>query len=516
MNQFTTRHRDKIIGVLEGFDRVVFRGNLPSISYGDGLARFLSHKGIRLKDFVSFAPKVSRRISQHAEQLAKRRNRPYRYLASPKIDKEPIARQIAREDRIEQGLICVLACVEPCRTFSSRWSAARGDIVMRPETRQCKFLYFYFMDPDFGLMHVRLESWFPFNIQVCINGRSYLQRQLDRKDIAYVKRGNAFLRVDDLPRAQAMLNRLHRRQWGPTLNRLVRGLNPLLGKNRLLGTRRRYYWTIRQSEVATDVLFRDEEALADLYPALCHHVMQHCAGEDVLRFFGKRTTLQFNDEVITEKEALAEGVRIRHRLQNNSIKMYDKHGCVLRIETTINNPKPFRVWRRAQGNPSSAPAWRVMRKGVADTTRRVQLSLAANRRYLEALALVDDPALSCRILDPITRPVRKHGRQTRGLRPTTPQDAALFQAVLRGEHLIHGFANGDVQSALFRTPAKTRAERCRRSNAVGRRLRLLRRHGLIRKVGNRRLYRITQKGHRVMTLALAIRNTNANNLTNVA
>ena len=508
MNQFITRHRDKIIGVLEGFDRVLFRGNLRSISYGDGLARFLSYKGVRLMDFKTFAPQMSRGISKHAEQLAKRNGRPYRYLTSPKTDKEPIAREIAQRDGIEQGLLCVLACVEPCRTFSPRWSDARGDIVMVPETRQCKFLYFYFMDRDFGLMHVRLQSWFPFDIQVCINGRSYLQRQLDRKGIGYVKRDNCFLRIDDMRRAQKILDRLNRRRWAPTLKRIVGGLNPLLGKGALLGTVRQYYWTIRQSEVATDIIFRDKQTLAELYPALCRHVTHHCAGRDVLRFFGKKATLNFTDEVITEHQRLTEGVRIRHRVYRNSIKMYDKHGCVLRIETTINNPKPFRVWRKAQDDPASRYAWRVMRKGVADTARRVNLSRMANRRYLEMLAVVDDPTPIHRVLDPISRPVSKRGKRARGLRPVAPEDAAIFQAILRGEHEIRGFTNGDLQAHLFADSPRDARERRRRCSWVNRRLKLFRCHGLIAKVGNRRLYRLTAKGRQVMAAALELRETN--------
>lgn len=509
MEQFIKRHEDKIVGVLEGFDRVLFRGTLPSISYGDGLARFLSFRGVRLKDFDSFVRLCSQQVTAHGKQFAQQRGRPYEYLASPKVSKEPLARQIAERDGVERGLICVFSCVETCRTFSVLWSDNRQDLVVIPRTRKCSFFYFYFMDPEFGLMHVRLQSWFPFNIQVCINGRSYLQRQLDRKGIGYVKRDNCFPRIDDLPRAQAILDRLHRRRWAPTLDRIVRGLNPLLGKGRLLGARRRYYWTVRQSEMATDVMFRDEAALQEVYPALCRHVAEHCGGEDILRFFGKRATLAFRGEVITERQRLAEGVRIRHRLYANSIKMYDKHGCVLRIETTINNPKPFRVWRRAQGDPSSALAWRVMRKGVADTRRRVEISIAANRRYLDALAVVDDPTPNCRVLDPISQPVKKHGQRTRGLRPIAPEDAELFQAVLQGQHLIHGFTNGNLQSLLYPTRGKTRAERRRRSNVIGRRLRLLRRHGLIHKVGKRRLYRITAKGHQIMTVALAIRQTSA-------
>lgn len=132
----------------------------------------------------------------------------------------------------------------------------------------------------------------------------------------------------------------------------------------------------------------------------------------------------------------------------------------------------------------------------------------ANRRYLEMLAVVDDPTPIHRVLDPISQPVTKRGPRARALRPVAPEEAAIFQAILRGEHSIRGFTNRDVQAHLFADPRRDKRERRRRCSWVNRRLRLLRRHGLIIKVGNRHLYRVTAKGNRAMTTALALREAN--------
>ena len=506
MEQFIKQHSDCTLGVLEGFDRVLFRGTLRSLCYPDGVNKFLAAKGVPFKEFGDFTQGLTDQIAGYARQMAERARRPYHYIKSAKIDKQQIASQIAEADGIQKGLICVPACVEPCYSFEVHRNRQTKQAILVSRERRCRFFYFYFMDREFGLMHVRLQSWIPFHVQVCINGRSYLQRQLDREGIGYIRRGNCFLRIDNVERAQEILDRLHRRRWGKTLDALVRRVNPLLGHDGGLGTRRQYYWTFRQTEVATDVMFRDAETLAAIYPALCRHVIEHFSGEDLLRFFGKKATLHFSGEVITEMQRLVEGVRIRHRLWRNSIKIYDKEGSVLRVETTINNPSPFRVLRKADGDAGSALAWRKMRKGISDTARRVAISIAANRRYLDALAAAGRTLPSHRVLDPVSKPVTKHGSRTRGLRPINPDDAALFQAVLHGEHLIHGFTNGTLQRLLYATPARDARERSRRCSRVGRQLRMLRRHGLIQKVGRRRLYRTTPKGHGVMTLALALRN----------
>ncbi len=509
MEQFITTHQDNIIGVLHGFDRVLFRGVLRSLAHGDGMGRFLSAKGVRLTEFKDFAQRCSKRLAEHAKQLAARCRRPYQHLPSPKASKEDLARQIAERDDVQKGLICVFSCVETCRSFSLR----RGPdgYGLRAETRKCNFFYFYYMDREFGLMHVRLQSWLPFGIQACLNGRSYLARQLDREGIGYVRQGNCFLRIDNLPRAQAILDRLHRRPWAKTLDALARRVNPFLDDPQVLDERS-YYWTIRQSELATDVMFDQPASLERIYPSLCRHVIERRNGEDVLRFFGKKADLRFNGEVLTEHQRLTEGVRVRHRLDGNNIKMYDKAGSVLRVETTINNPNKFQVLRRAQDDPDSALAWRPMRKGTADTQRRVDVSLAANRRYLDALAVVGVPSPTHRILDPVSRPVTKHGERTRALRPIDVGEARLFQAILNGAHEIHGFTNRNLQTLLYGAAPRDRRDRRRRCNRVSRQIRMLRRHGLIRKVGRRRLYRVTTKGHHVMTLSLALRDASMDHL----
>jgi hypothetical protein len=510
MEQFITMHQKNVIGVLEGFDRVLFRGTFPSLAYGDGMGRFLSAKGIRLTQFKEFALRCSRSLAEHARQMAADQGRPYLHLSSPKISKEEQARQIAERDAVNKGLICVFSCVEPCRSFSLRRDE-KGLPHLVSETRKCNFFYFYVMDREFGLMHVRLQSWLPFDIQVCINGRSYLARQLDREGIGYVRKGNGFLRIDNLPRAQEILNRLHRRNWSSTLNALAQWVNPHLNDPQTLDARS-YYWTLRQSELATDVMFDQPQSLEMIYPSLCRHIMERHCGQDVLRFFGKKADLRFNGEVLTEQQRLVEGVRVRHRFAANSIKMYDKAGSILRVETTINNPQPFQVLRKAQNDPASALAWRPMRKGIADIRRRVEVSLNANRRYLDALSVVGHPSPTHWVLDPVCHPVKRHGKRSRALRPIAPDEGRLFAAVLHGGHLIHGFSNRNLQALLYATAPKNRLERRRRCNRISRLLRLLRGHGLIQKLGRRRLYRVTKKGYHVMTLSLALREAQTNNI----
>jgi hypothetical protein len=505
VKEFTTHHASRIVGVLEGFDRLLFRGTLRSLGHTDGMMKFLNANDILLKDFGAAARRWTDRLAKHAQAVAEAAGRPYQYLQSPTVSKEEVAVGIAQRDGVTEGLVCVLACVEPCMTYDVQRNRALKRLVLVRRRRQCRYFYFYFMHREFGLMHVRLQSWLPFEVQVCINGRSYLQRQLDRAGIGYEKRDNGFARIDNLRRAQKIMDRLTHRHWQGILNRIVMPLMPLLGRRGELGDERAYYWSIRQSEYATDVMFKDAATLAEVYEPLCRHAIERLSSADVLRFLGKRLTAHSTREVTTDLKRRVEGMRIKHRAGANSIKMYDKQGSILRIETTINDAAMFRVWRTAQGDDRSRPDWRRLRQGVADTARRVEVSRAANHRYLQALSAVADESPTHRVLDPISRPVRYRGRSYRALRPISPEDAAFLAAVLDGGHLVDGFTNRDLQRRLFPKPPRDETQRRRRSGAISRKLRLLRRHGLIHKVNRRRLYRITPKGHRVMTMSTLLR-----------
>jgi hypothetical protein len=514
MNEFTKQHQDCIHGTLTGFDRVLFRGTLRSISYLDGVHRFLCAKGILMKDFMAFAEDCTERLMVHAKQLAAEAERPYIYLQSSAASKEDTARRIITKDGLRKGLVCVLCCVEPCMTFRIRGDRKTRRLHVVYTRSKCRFLYFYYLDREFGMMHIRLQSWFPFSVQVCINGRSYLQKQLDREGIGYQKRENCFTRIDDVARAQQLLSRLDRYNWPPTLSALVGRVNPLRRVGGPLADQRDYYWTTRQYEMATDVMFTSTEALERLYPSLCRHAITALDCQDVLRFFGRRLTVHCDGPFTSEKKRLVQGVRIKHRVEENSIKMYDKQGSILRIETTINNPRRFRVLRavgeQADGTP--ALAWRKMCKGTRDMTRCAEIMVAANDRYLNALAAVGEPVPCREVFEEVSKPVRKGNCRYRALRPATPQDALLFEAILRGEHLLHGFTSRDVQAAFWSSPPRGQRQRRQRSGRVSRKLRLLRAHGLIHKVGKRRLYRITARGHRVMTAALYCRNADLHTL----
>ena len=502
MRTFVERHQDKITGVLHGYDRMLFRGCLRSISYAGGLDKFLGAVGVRYKQFKAYALRLSDRLKGHAEQIAKEKGRPFQYVYSPSANKEQIALDIARRDGITRGLVCVLRCVEPCMSFSIRRDS--GGFCFAREERKCLFLYFYYIDRQFGLMHVRLQTWLPFDIQVCLNGREYLARAMMRAGIGFEQRDNCFVRIDNLGRAQRMMRQLEERKWAGFLGALSRRVNPLPRELDLKG----YYWSLRSSEYATDVMFRDAASLKALYPALVDHSIKQFSCHDILRFLGRRTTpARFKGEASSNLCRREEGIRVKHWVEENSIKMYDKQGSVLRVETTLNNVRRLKVRRRTRQNGKLALRWIPMRKGIMDLPRRTQVCRAANERYIEALGVVGDPSPTRQLLDPISRPVTERGRSYRALRPVTPEEAKLFKVLLDGRYQFRGFTNREVRSDLGLT-SNDRGESKRQSGKIGRMLRLLRVHGLIHKVPRTRFYRVSTRGQLIMSTSLKLREAN--------
>jgi hypothetical protein len=512
MLRFVERFRDQVLGVIHGFDRLVFHGVLRPLLVVGGMMHFLGKKQVLLKDFGPFAEQATERIKEASLQVALDAGRPIPYMPRPQEDKQARAEQIARDDGITEGLIAVLRSTEVLRSYGIRRDRDSKKLVLVPDTRKCLHLYHYLIDPVLGFLSVRVQTWFPFTIRVCINGREYLARAMDRAGIRYERRENCFTWIEDVPRAQELMDQLLRTPWPVELRRLARAASPAY-QDVLHPYVADYYWMTQASEWASDVIFRSPAALAAIYPQLARHGVATFQSPDVLRFLGRKPHPNLTAEVTSDLKCRPEGVRVKHTVAQNSIKLYDKQGSVLRVETTINQPRDFKVYRpkeaackRGTGEAVHKPptrTWRKMRKGVADLHRRAEVSQAANERYLDTLASLDTSTPVGELVADICRPTRWHGQRVRALRPWSEEDRPLLQAVLRGEFAINGFRNRDLQKLLLPRPAKTPEEALRRRGAVTRKIRLLRAHGLIRKVPSTHRYVLSTKGRDILTAIIA-------------
>ena len=517
MKQFIMKHGELITGVLSGFDRLVFRGSLRTLSHEKGMYLYLSRVQVLLKEFGSHVQALSKRVKDTTKALAEARRLKVIYVPSPRMDKEAIAREIAAERRVTEGLICILSSVELCRTYNVRRDRKAKEIYLEPCWRKCLFYYHYMIHPLFGFVNARIQTWVPFPIQVCINGREWLSRQLDAARLGYVRRENSFVWVEDAQQTQQLFDQQLKASWPNLLDEIAVGLNPV-HEDMFKRFPISYYWCVYQSEWATDVLFRDAEALARLYPRFIHHGLSSFASPDVMRFLGRKVPNQervhghFKGEVISTLKHRPEGVRIKHAVNDNTIKLYDKQGSVLRVETTINNSRDLKVYRRKEGQRTGPRSWQKMRKGIADLHRRAQLSQAANERYLDALATVSDDTTLAELTKGLCRPVRYQGNRFRALRLWHPEEMRLLEAVNRGEFITTSFRNRDILGILFPN-VSTPEDRKRLSRMLSYRIRILRAHGLVVKIQRSHRYLLTPKGRRIITALMTAQQTTINQLT---
>jgi DNA-binding HxlR family transcriptional regulator len=515
--EFFDRFGSQISGVLCGFDRLRLRGTLRYLFQPTVMEAYLNACRILIKDFGAFAQKITDRVKAAAYQAAELAGRPVLYLNSSQRSKEDIAREVARRDGVSKGLIAVLSAVEPCQSYSVRGDRESKRIHLVLEQRKCLFLYHYFVHPLFGFMHARVQTWFPFTIDLCLNGREWLAQQMDGAGIGYLRRENCFVAIEDWKKAQALADEQLKINWSTELGRILNQVHPT-HREICRPIAQEYYWSASASEYATDIAFERPENLAALYPRFVHHAMSSFSSPDVMRFLGRwvpttsgKVFGQFKGEIRSDLKKRPEGVRIKHSVNGNSIKAYDKQGSVLRVETTINHSEEFKVYRPSERDPKGPRAWRELRRGVADMARRAEVSRASNQRYLEALASTTASTPVATLVAKVCSPVTVGGKRCRALRPWSPEDGLLLETLADGKFVLNGFRNRDLRQRLgaFR-------HHDAKPQTITRKLRLLRAHGIIRKAPKTHRYMLTLKGRTILTALQAARQADVDRLSQIA
>lgn len=491
-------YTEKILGAIKGLDRIRFRGTLRGISNTEGINMFMNAAGILLKDFKHFVEERTHSLRKSCEQNADCLGIPKIYLRSGAVDKEDLARSIAAENQIENGPICLFSVVEPCTAPLVCGNRESKKLELQMVPRKCIFLYQYFDHPEIGFGHIRVQSWLPFQVTVCLNGRHWLEKQLQKRNCRFVKDGNCFPWIEDMQLAQKIMDAQLKTNWNGLLSLLLNNISPEHEKI-LAPVWPNYYWSADETEYATDIMFHSAAELNQLYPSFIRHAMLTSDSPAIMRFFGNKNPRGVaSKEIITDFRRRYEGVRIKHWKNRNSIKMYNKAGSILRVETTINCTRDFKVFRHPNDDQEKPASWQKMRKGTADLYRRCEISDQCNTRYADAIATANTKEKLLDAVNSCSKKVRWKGQRFRALNVWHQDDFNLLRFLAHGEHAINGFRNKELTSWLFHgQQTDDKAENRRRAGIATRRIRLLRSHGLIRKAPRVNRYIVTPKAQKL-------------------
>ena len=481
------RYADRIAGVLSCYDRVVITGTLPTVCYAEGMTRFLYATGVRIFDYPQFAMTLRDRVRDRAASVAAEAGIAIEHIAKSHVRKEAVVAQVLERRGDHPGLVHVISAMEACDAYKPWHDKQTHKTFLRPDGGKCLHYYFYFMDAELGLIYLRVPTWAPFRLQFYCNGHGWLARRLAAEGIGFTAADNAFVRIDDWSRAQALADSLSPDRLHASLDRYAALCCPVLD-----AFGQSYHWSLMQVEYATDLVFRSATTLRPLYEQLARESVLSVKAEQVASFLGHKITPNLTQEVGSKFSTRIEGTCIKHRFASASIKMYDKVGRILRIETTSNDVSFFKHYRKVEHR--NEPATRQIAPVNQNIYKLIDLReimLGCNRRYLEHLSALDDTSAGVRALDKITKPRPVAGKTVKGVNFFDPIDKALLHALQNPRVNIAGIRRADILP-LLRGLSPSR---------LSRQLRRLRTIGLIKRVAGTYRYYLTRIG-RAATAAL--------------
>jgi hypothetical protein len=485
----TERYRDRMVGVLSCYDRIVITGTLPGACYAAGMTSFLNAKGIRIFDYARFAEPLRERIRAAAQLACEKAGIGIEHIHKPHLRKEDVVAKVLARRGDHPGLVHVISAMEACESYRPWHDQASGKTGLKPSAGKCLHYYFYFIDEKFGLCYLRVPTWCPFRLQFYCNGHSWLARKLTAAGIEFSLADNAFVRIADFERAQTLADamcpdELHRR-----LDRYAKRFCPVTD---VFG--QAYHWSLMQVEYSTDLVFRSQDTLKPLYEQLAREAVLAVKAEHVATFLGKKITPQLAQELGSRFSTRIEGTCIKHRFAKTGVKMYDKFGRVLRLETTTNDVSFFKHHRKVEHlDGHSTRELAGLKKSIYSLIDLREILLACNRRYLEFLSAIGDISSGQRDLARLTEPQQDGERTIKGLNFFAPAEQSLLRALQRPEFNLHGLRRADLKTFV---PLS--------DSALSRQLYRLRCLGLIKRVTRTYRYYLTRLGRAAIAAACSL------------
>ena len=491
------QNKEKINGIFQTFDRMIINGYIIPLQNPRLFQYYLIQNNVKFVDFKQFAEQQTNSLCNHIDNYIKENNIDLIYLKSNKDNKQEMVQQLIQDSDNKSGLIAAFSAVEICRTSTIVANHETQKLESAIRNTKCKHYYLYYNDDEFGLMFLKIQTWFPYNVQIYINGREYCSKLFDKNNIKYEMFNNSFSYIEDFDKAQQLADNILNQKLSDSFDGIVKQINNLL-PNIEEKLNHSYYWCIDQCEFATDINFKSREDLSIFYKKLVETSFFTFSSEDIYSFFGRNISRIHNftkGEIVSDLRNRYQGYRIKFKINNNQVNN-------LRIEVTINNPKDFKVMKEKEvivehKKLETIKQWVPMGKSITNLYRYVEISKSITKRYMDALPEIDTDTIHVNELKEISSKKEIDGRTYSAFNILSNETLTILKVIANGKYLINGFTNKMIRKEIFET-----SESKYIINKTTRLLSKLKDHGIIKKVAKKNKYYLTTKGRKITNTIL--------------
>lgn len=490
MELLTNTYKRDITCVLSCYDRLIISGTMPEISFSQGMTRYMYQNEVKIFDYPKFAEPFKDAIRANAERIAKEHGVEIEFIRKAGVRKESIISEKIKQRGDHPGIVHIISAMETCNTYKPWHDKTTGKTFLKPDQSKCLHYYFYFIDQQVGLGYVRVPTWCPFRLQIYINGHNLLATELKQAGIKYTMIDNAFDSLEDVDKAQELSDNISIEKLHRKLDEFAWQFCPVYKDFNL-----RYHWSVVQAEYATDIVFKEQDDLQQIYSELIATAIHTVKPENIATFLGQKLDNRYQGEVGNNYNVRIEGSRIKHTMGSVSIKMYDKFSKILRIETTSNDISFFKHFREVvHRDGSKSHEMAPLKKNIYSLSFLTDNLKASNKRYLEFISAFDNKEVGRKRLGKITSSKSDNNRNYKGFNFFSDDDLSVLTAIVRGEFNINGFRNKNLQKLLGFKGGK-----------ISRLIKRLRVHGLIKKASDSYKYYMTKIGKETIIMAQKIK-----------
>ncbi len=491
MEDLRARYSSKITGVLGCYDRIVITGTLPELCYAQGMTSYMYQHNIRIFDYTKFVEPYRDELRRNAENIASDNDLKIKFIRSSKLRKESIVTEVLATRGRAPGLVCILSAMEQCSSYKPWHNKNTHKTYLRSTSGKCLHYYFYFIDEILGLCYLRVPTWAPFRLQFYCNGHGWLESKLKENGLRYTIVDNAFDYIEDFEKAQQLSNQLNPKELHRKLDKAASLYCPVLEY-----FHRTYHWSVMQIEYSTDIIFKEQKTLGNIYNDLVATAIYTVKPENIATFLGHKINGNYKGEMGNNYNIRIEGSRIKHTMGSTSMKMYDKYSKILRIETTSNDISFFKNYRKVEHRDGSEEyKLASMKKGIYSMTSLYKILQSSNNRYIEFISAIEDKTNGRKRLEKISKPVIENERKYSGFNFFNHNDEVLLFAMVKGEFNIYGFQNKNIRHFIPQWSSGKISRICKR----------LRVHGIIKKSGKTYKYYLTKLGKDTLLTFLKIK-----------